>query len=344
MTSPTGVLFVQLGTPDSPSTKDVRVYLRDFLSDPRVVDLPAWKWKPILYGIVLRTRPRRSAKAYRNVWTDEGSPLLFHSQHLVEQVASVLGGAYAVELGMRIGNPNMTAALDRLMEAGCRRVVVIPLFPQYSSATTASVFDGLAAWAERRRHVPAFHMVRSFAVHPRFIAGVRDAVQAAGSVISDKQPLLMSFHGLPQRFVDEGDPYAGECEATAAALARALGLARDAWHLTYQSKFGREEWLGPSTEGTLERLAREGVRDVTVVSPSFFADCLETIDEIGRELREAFEEAGGRTLTRVDCLNAGEAAVETAVELALAGASGAPCTVSTACDCTDACRWIEKIV
>ena len=342
MTSSTGVLFVQLGTPDSTSTADVRRYLRDFLSDPRVVDLvPRWKWKLILNGIVLRTRPRRSAAAYRKVWTEDGSPLLVHSQRLVEQVAEVLGETHAVELGMRIGNPGMFAALDRLVETGCRRVVVVPLFPQYSSATTASVFDALGEWAKGCRNVPSFHLVRSFAVQPRFIQGLCEAVQATGRVISNEAPLVMSFHGLPQRYVDEGDPYAGECEATAAALARALGLARDSWHLTYQSKFGREVWLQPSTENTLQRLAREGIKDVTVTSPSFFADCLETIDEIGRELREAFEAAGGQTLTRVDCLNASEAAVETAVELALAGLAGSPCTIGVPCQCTDGCAWIR---
>ena len=336
----TGVLYVQLGTPDSPSTADVRRYLREFLSDPRVVDLPPWKWKPILNGIVLRTRPRRSAAAYRNVWTEDGSPLLVHSQQLVEHVAAVLGEGYTVELGMRIGNPNMKAALDRLVAAGCRRVVVVPLFPQYSCATTASVFDALGEWALGKRDVPAFHVVRGFAVHPRFIRGLCETVQATGRILSNDAPLLMSFHGLPQRFVDEGDSYASECEATALALARALGLARDSWHLTYQSKFGREQWLTPSTEETLVRLAEDGVKDVTVVSPSFFADCLETIDEIGRELREVFQEAGGETLTRVACLNASDAAVETAVELALAGLHGAPCVLSQACDCTEGCAWI----
>lgn len=341
MTKSTGVLYVQLGTPDSPSTKDVRTYLRDFLSDPRVVDLPSWKWKPILNGIVLRTRPRRSAAMYRNIWTEAGSPLLVHSQKLVEQVAGVLGDTHPVELGMRIGNPGMFDALDRLMAQGCRRVVVVPLFPQYSCATTASVFDALGEWALTRRNVPAFHVVRSFAVQPRFIQGLCELVQITGRIISNEAPLVMSFHGLPQRYVDEGDPYAEECQATATALARALGLARDSWHLTYQSKFGREVWLQPSTQDTLKRLAKEGIKDVTMISPSFFADCLETIDEIGRELREEFEAAGGQTLTRVDCLNASDAAVETAVELALAGLAGAPCTISVACDCTDGCAWIR---
>lgn len=339
-TGRTGVLFAQLGTPDSPSVADVRRYLRDFLSDPRVVDLPAWKWKPILHGIVLRTRPRRSAAAYRNIWTDEGSPLLFHSVALVEQVGAVLGDAHPVALGMRIGKPSMHAALDELVAKGCARVVVVPLFPQYSSATTASVFDALGEWAVERRNVPAFHVVRSFAVQPRFIEALRDTVRATGKTFSKDAPLIMSFHGLPQRYVAEGDPYAGECEATARALAASLELPDDAWHLTYQSKFGREAWLTPATEDTLVKLAKDGVEEVSVISPSFFADCLETIDEIGRELREAFEEAGGKTLTRIDCLNASEGAVETAVELALAGLVGAPCTIGVACDCTEGCARI----
>jgi ferrochelatase len=204
---------------------------------------------------------------------------------------------------MRYGNPPLGAALDRLVEAGCERVVVLPLFPQYCSATTASVFDAVAAWAKERRAVPGLVFVRSFADHPGWITALAAEVEAAGVTPSATAPLLFSFHGIPERYAKTGDPYPEECEATARATAERLGLAEDAWRVVYQSRFGREPWLQPYLDETLEALPAEGIRSVAVATPSFVADCLETIDEVGRESAHAFSEAGGETYVRIPCPN-----------------------------------------
>src|SRR5688572_7425806 len=213
--APVGVLLAQLGTPDAPTTRAVRRYLAAFLADRRVVDLPPWLWRPILHGIVLRVRPRRSAALYRNVWTPEGSPLLVHSRAQAAGVQQRLGPDYRVELGMRIGNPPLAGALDRLTAAGCRRVIVLPLFPQCSSATTGSVFDALGDWVRARLDVPDLRFVRGFADHPAWIRAWAARVREAGVTPSREAPLLISFHGLPQKRADAGDPYPAECRATA---------------------------------------------------------------------------------------------------------------------------------
>jgi protoporphyrin/coproporphyrin ferrochelatase len=301
---PVGVLLAQLGTPDAPTTAAVRRYLAEFLSDRRVVDLSPWLWRPILHGIVLRVRPRRSAALYRNVWTAEGSPLLVHSLAQARGVAERLGAGYRVELGMRIGTPRFVDALDRLVSAGCRRVVVLPLFPQTSSATTGSVFDALGDWARARLDLPDLRFVRGFADHPAWIAAWVERVRATGVTPARETPLLVSFHGLPQERADAGDPYPAACRATAAALVRALGLADDAWRIVYQSRFGRAEWLKPYATEVLASLPREGIRRVVVLPASFVADCLETIDELGRDHRERFLAAGGTDFTLVPCPNA----------------------------------------
>jgi ferrochelatase len=306
----TGVLLVQLGTPDAPTTSAVRRYLREFLSDRRVVDVSPWVWKPILHGIVLRVRPRRSAALYRRIWTDEGSPLLVHTRALAESLARRLGDEARVRFGMRYGRPALADALDRFRDEACERVVAVPLFPQYSTATTASVQDAIDRWARRRR--PGFRtaVVRSFPDHPAYVEALRAGVVEAGFEATRSSPLVMSFHGIPQRYADRGDPYPQECERTAGALAAALDLEEGAWRLTYQSRFGREPWLQPYADEVLRRLPVEGIRSVGVVTPSFFADCLETIDEIGREAREAYEAAGGERFVRVPCLNASKPAVD----------------------------------
>lgn len=300
---PRGVLLVALGTPDAPTTKAVRRFLRAFLSDRRVVDLPRALWWPILHGIILRFRPRRSAALYERVWTPEGSPLLLHSEAQREKLAARLGTDFAVELGMRYGRPSLDDALDRLLDRGCRRVTVLPLFPQYSCATTASVFDAVAAWARSRRDVPGIDFVRSFPDEEAWIDALAETVRATGFEASPASPLLLSYHGIPQRYADEGDPYPEECLRTSEALAARLGLEDGAWRQVYQSRFGKEPWLQPYLDETLEALPGEGVRSVAVATPSFVCDCLETIDEVGRESREAFLEAGGEAYVRVPCPN-----------------------------------------
>ncbi len=303
-TRPEGVLLAQLGTPDAPTPSALRRYLAEFLSDRRVVDLNPLLWWVILHGIVLRTRPRRAAALYRHVWTPEGSPLLTTSRAQQAGLAERLGAGVRVELGMGYGEPSIGGAIDRLVEAGCTSVLVLPMFPQYSSATTASVFDAVARWARGRRAVPGFTFVRSFPDEPGFVASLAAAARRAGVAASPSSPLLVSFHGLPQRFVRTGDPYPDECLATARALASALDLPDDAWRVVYQSKFGREPWLEPSLDATLVALAEGGTRSVSVATPSFVADCLETIDEVGRVSRGVFRSAGGETFVRVPCPNA----------------------------------------
>lgn len=313
--APVGVLLAQLGTPDAPTTAAVRRYLAHFLADRRVVDLSPWLWRPILHGVVLRVRPRRSAALYRNVWTPEGSPLLVHSRAQAAGVQERLGAGYRVELGMRIGNPPLADALDRLLAAGCRRVVVLPLFPQASSATTGSVFDALAEWARARLDLPDLRFVRGFADHPGWIAAWVARVRAAGVTPSRAAPLLISFHGLPRKRADAGDPYPAGCRATAAALVKALALPDDAWRIVYQSRFGRAEWLRPYATDVLAALPREGIKQVSVLPASFVADCLETLDELGRDHRERFLAAGGTDYTLIPCPNAVPPALEALADL-----------------------------
>lgn len=311
---PIGVLLAQLGTPAAPTTAAVRAYLKQFLSDRRVVDLNPWLWKPLLHGVILRTRPKRSAAAYQRIWTPEGSPLLVHSRAQEAGVAQRLGPGFRVELGMRLGEPRMHAALDRLVGAGCRRLIVLPLFPQHSGATTGSVFDGVAEWAKGRRGLPQLTFVRGFADHPAWIAAWVERVREAGVRPTVESPLVVSFHGVPVRHVAEGDPYASECASTVAALSRALeaelGVPRAALRVAYQSRFGRERWLEPYLEGALTEMGRNGTHRVSVLPASFVADCLETLDELGNELRHKYVEAGGRDYTLVACPNASPAALD----------------------------------
>jgi ferrochelatase len=304
------VLLAQLGTPDEPTTPAVRRYLADFLGDRRVVDLPGWLWKPILHLFVLRTRPARSAALYRNIWTPAGSPLLVNSRAQSEGLAARLGSGYRVELGMRIGKPPIADALARLTQAGCRRIVVLPLFPQRSFTTTSSMYDAVDAWAAAHSGGPALERIESFAADPGWIRAWAERVRSTGAALSASSPLLVSFHGIPQRYADRGDPYPAECRRTTEALVGALGLSKDAWRVVFQSRFGREAWLQPYADQVLRALPTEGVKSVVVAPVSFAADCLETLDELGREYRRVFMDAGGASYTLVPCPNATPAALD----------------------------------
>jgi ferrochelatase len=324
MSVTTGVLLAQVGTPDAPTTAAVRRYLARFLSDPRVVDLPRWRWLPILHGIVLRTRPRKVAALYRRIWTDEGSPLLVTTRRQAAGLAERLGPGFRVEFGLRCSAPSIAEALDRLDDRRCDPIVVVPLFPQFSSATTASVFDAVAEWARGRRSIPSLRFVRSFADHPRWIAAVAGRVREAGVVPSPASPLLLSFHGIPTRYARSGDPYPAECAATARALVAELGLPDGCWRLAFQSRFGREEWLKPYAFETLASLPAQGIRSVSVLCASFAADCLETIDEMGREGERIFREAGGESYRLVECPNASAAAIEALASIVSQNAASPP--------------------
>ncbi|MEE8105367.1 MAG: ferrochelatase [Planctomycetota bacterium] len=298
----TGVLLANLGTPDAPTPDALRTFLREFLWDKRVIDLPRWKWWLILNLFVLPFRPKKSAALYERVWTPEGSPLLLYSLKLRALLADRLP-RNPIALGMRYGTPTMESALAELESAGCKRVVLLPLYPQYSAATTASTFDAMFDAVKRRRVAPELRTIASYCDDPAYIDAVAASIRESWERHGEPQRLLFSFHGIPQRYADSGDIYPQECERTAAAVASALKLPDDKWRLAYQSRFGREVWLQPYTDETLRRWGAEKLESVDVVCPGFAADCLETIDEIGRENREEFEAAGGGRFRYIPALN-----------------------------------------
>jgi len=299
-----GVLLVNLGTPTAPTASAVRRYLAEFLSDPRVVEIPRALWLPILYGVILLARPARSARKYAEIWTAEGSPLAVHTA----RQAALLAGAFAtgaplVEHAMRYGEPGIGGALDRLRVAGCDRILVVPLYPQYAASTTASTLDAVCAWLAGARNTPEVRFVKHFHDHPAYVAALAALVRRHWERHSRGDRLVMSFHGLPRFALERGDPYHCECQATARLLAEALQLGDKECVVTFQSRFGRAEWLQPYTEPTLVALARAGVRRVDVVCPGFVSDCLETLEEIGIGGRAAFLASGGGEFRLIPCLN-----------------------------------------
>ena len=303
----TAILLVNLGTPTAPTAPALRRYLAEFLGDRRVVDLPRALWWPILYGIILVTRPAKSARKYAKIWTAEGSPLQVHTERQAKLLRGLLGESgdrdTVVAWAMRYGAPAVGAVLDRLTQQGAARIVVLPLYPQYAGSTTASVYDAVDAW--RRRHPQAFEFidVRDYFDHPAYVAALAASVREHWQARGKPDRLVMSFHGIPKRAVANGDPYADQCRRTADLLAAALGLAPEDWQLTFQSRFGAAEWLQPYTQPTLEALARGGGGRVDVLCPGFVADCLETLEEIAMECRDAFLAAGGREFNYIPCLN-----------------------------------------
>ncbi len=294
----TGILVSNLGTPDAPTPAALKRYLREFLKDPRVIDLPRWKWLPLLELLILPRRSPKSAEAYRKVWTPEGSPLLSISKRQRALLEERLG--LPVALGMRYGNPSIARALDELLAKGCGRVLVLPLYPQYAAATTASTFDALGDALKRLRVVPEIRTIRSYRDEPLYIAALARSIRETWEKGGPPKRLLLSFHGLPRRYVDLGDPYRQECEETARLLAAELGTE---CHVAFQSRFGREEWLKPYTDETLMAWGREKVESVDVACPGFSADCLETIEEIDQQNREFFEHAGGGRFRYIPALN-----------------------------------------
>ena len=308
-----GVLVAQLGTPQAPTARALRPYLRQFLSDPRVIDLHPLRWYPILYLFVLTRRPARSAALYANIWTDEGSPLMVHSQAQTRGLQERLGAAYRVVLGMRYGEPSIARAVQSLEQEGIERILVFPMFPQFSCATTGSIYDAVNRAAlgrrcpwffDRKRQMPALRFVPPYADHPAYINALKQSVAEAVARLSwTPDRYLITFHGIPRRYVDEGDPYRRHCEETARQLATVLGLADDEWVSGFQSRFGKEPWLEPYTEDVLARLGGQGVRRLVAICPGFTADCLETLDEIGREGAEQFAHGGGQQFHLAPCLN-----------------------------------------
>ncbi len=305
-----GVLLVNSGTPASLATRDVRAFLAGLLGDPRVVEIPRLVWWPILHGIILRVRPRASAKKYAAIWTPAGSPLAVESEALRRALETALRpDGMPVALAMLYtGGATVPQAIDSLLAAGATEIVVIPMFPQYCGATTGAVFDQVSAALRTLRHVPALRFISDYHADPAFIQALANSVQdhahGSGHESGARPHLLMSFHGIPQRFVELGDPYRVQCERTAALLAQQLGLAREDWSLSFQSRFGRASWLQPYTIEAVAALARRGVKNLSVICPGFAADCLETLEEIGMENRDAFRAAGGEFYHYIPALNA----------------------------------------
>ena len=300
-----GVLLVNTGTPNDPTTRGVRRFLAQMLSDPRLVELPRMLWLPILHGVILRVRPRRSAHLYRKIWTSEGSPQLVFMQRLARKLAAMLERGterFAVQVGMCYGDPSIPAALAALRQAGAERIVVLPLFPQYAGVTTASAFDRVTAELRRWRCVPEVRFVHGYHTEPRYVEALQQSVLEHWKK-SGRTHLLMSFHSMPVRCVAKGDPYRSNCEETARLLASALSLEEGEWSLSFQSRFGREAWLQPYTVDVLRRYAANGPKKLSVVCPGFAADCLETLEEIEITGRAQFLEAGGESLSYVAALN-----------------------------------------
>ena len=302
----TGVLLCNLGTPDAATPQAVRRYLAEFLSDGRVVEIPRALWQPLLHGVILRRRPAVSAQKYRSIWMPEGSPLLVYSQKQAVMLRGYLGERgldVSVRLGMRYGQPSIASELDALKAEGCTRVLIVPLYPQYSGTTTASVIDAVADWTRPVRHVPELRFINRFHDDAGYIGALAKRVHEHWMTQGRSDKLLISFHGVPQRVVDAGDPYYGECVETARLLAERLALREGEWELAFQSRFGRAKWVGPATQATLEDWGRAGMKRVDVVCPGFVSDCLETLAEIAIEGRAAFQAAGGGELRCVPCLN-----------------------------------------
>ncbi|HEY0334854.1 MAG TPA: ferrochelatase [Stenotrophomonas sp.] len=296
----TALLAVNLGTPDAPTAPAVRRYLGEFLGDPRVVSLPGWIWKPLLHGLILPLRGPKSAEKYAQVWLPEGSPLAVHTARLANVLQHELPD-WHVAWAMRYGQPALRGALDALREAGVARVIVLPLYPQYSTTTTASVRDVVDLWSAANPQVST-RFIDDYPEDPAWVAAVADSIRTHWRDHGRGERLAFSFHGLPQRVADAGDPYPRQCEASARAIAAALGLTEDQWLMGYQSRFGRERWLQPYAEPTLWALAESGVREIDVVCPGFATDCLETLEEVAMGFSHSLAQRGTR-LRYIPCLN-----------------------------------------
>jgi len=296
-----GVLLINLGTPDAPEPGAVRRYLAEFLSDPRVVEIPRWAWKPILHGIILRTRPAKSAHAYRQVWTNDGSPLASITRKQTEALATRLGEGIVVQFAMRYGRPGIAATVERMMAAGCDRILAAPLYPQYCAATTATAQDALYASLASMRLQPALRTLPPYYDDPIHIDALHASVaRQLGELDFEPQQLLLSFHGMPQRTLELGDPYHCHCQKTARLLSERLAIPTD---IAFQSRFGRAKWLEPATDAVLADYPAKGVTRIAIAAPGFSADCVETLEELGIRGRDTFLAAGGERFARLDCLN-----------------------------------------
>ncbi|MBU6199428.1 MAG: ferrochelatase [Xanthomonadaceae bacterium] len=300
----TTVLLVNLGTPAAPTASAVRRYLAQFLSDRRVIDYPRWLWLPLLYGVILRLRPRRSARAYAKIWTAQGSPLLVNNRALAAKLASELSNEeIRVELAMTYGEPDVPATIRKLLAEGVRRLLVLPLYPQYSATSTAAVFDAAFAALRAERRLPEIRCIADYHAEPAYIDALSASVEKYWLTHGRGERLLLSFHGIPERYVNAGDPYRGQCLTTARLLRERLGVSESELTVAFQSRVGRERWLTPYTDAVLPELASAGARHVQVLCPGFAVDCLETLEEIAIRGRGQFLAAGGKRLDYIPALN-----------------------------------------
>ncbi|MBI2314249.1 MAG: ferrochelatase [Betaproteobacteria bacterium] len=322
----TAVLLVNLGTPEAPTVRALKPYLREFLSDPRVVEIPRLLWWPILHGVILSTRPAKSAEKYGRIWTPEGSPLKVHTERQAKLLLGFLSQRVkplpVIEYAMRYGEPSIRAVLGRLRAQRCERILVLPLYPQYAASTSASVFDAVASATRLMRNVPALRTVKHFHDHPGYIGALAQNVRDYWMKTGRPDKLVMSFHGVPRFTLDRGDPYHCECQKTARLLGEALGLQSGQYLVTFQSRFGRAEWLKPYTAEVLNELGRQKLGRVDVVCPGFVSDCLETLEEIALEGKKAFLSAGGREFHYIPCLNERDDWIRALLDIALANLQG----------------------
>ena len=296
-----GLLLINLGTPDAPEPGAVRRYLAEFLSDPRVVELPRWLWKPILHGVILRTRPAKSAHAYKQVWTNEGSPLAWITRRQTRALQQRLGDGIVVDFAMRYGNPGIARSVERLAGLGCDRILAAPLYPQYSGATTASAQDALFAALASLRRQPAVRALPAYYDDPLYIAALKSNIERQLAELDfTPERLLLSFHGMPQRTLERGDPYHCHCQKTARLLGEQLSVPTD---VAFQSRFGRDKWLEPASEDVLAAYPGQGVTRVAIAAPGFSADCVETLEELAIRGRDTFLAAGGKRIAALECLN-----------------------------------------
>lgn len=310
----TGILLANLGTPDAPTPGAVKRYLRQFLSDKRVVDTSRLLWWPLLRGVILPIRSPRVAKLYQSVWMEEGSPLMVYSRRQQQALAARLPDT-PVALGMSYGSPSLASAVDDLLAQGVEHIVVLPLYPQYSCSTVAAVWDELARILAKKRAIPGISFIRDYAEHPDYIHALAASVRASFAVHGEPDLLLLSYHGIPQRYANQGDDYPQRCRDTTRELVSALGLPPERVMMTFQSRFGREPWLTPYTDETLKMLGEKGTKHIQVLCPGFAADCLETLEEIAVQNREIFLEAGGKQYEYIPALNADAAHIEMMVNL-----------------------------
>ena len=302
----TAVLLVNLGTPEAPIAQAVKAYLREFLGDPRVVEMPRAIWWLILNGIILNTRPKKSAEKYARIWMPEGSPLKVHTERQTALLQGYLGEkikGVVVDYAMRYGNPSISTVLRKLKEQNCQRILLVPLYPQYAASTTATVGDAVFGELLRMRNTPALRTIKNFHDHPGYIKATAQNIRDYWALHGRPDKLVMSFHGLPRYTLDKGDPYHCECHKSARLIAEELGLNKEQYLVTFQSRFGRAEWLKPYTAATLQELGKQKTKRVDMVCPGFVADCLETLEEIALEVREDFLHAGGGEYHYIPCLN-----------------------------------------